>query len=143
MGKDRPNNCQVKRRCPKLPCVLCAVILFLQNQNSIFKKTILNSSPSFPNIPFLPLPLQTASKFFNLTTFRTNPLKFSSLFTNMGQQGADFHSGTTNVHLHFSSSIFLIHFCTRQGGGTTQLTQFDQSCSNASTPLDSEHSILN
>lgn len=101
-----------------LHSVLSPVILILQTQNSIFKKNISNKSHIFPNIALFSFPLHTASTFISLTTFLPYHFKLTSLLTNNGQTGADFHSGTFTFLLSIISNYFVIDL----DGGTTQLT---------------------
>lgn len=103
-------------------------------ENNILKAINLNACSFFPNIPFCPLPLCVKFKPVKISFAMMKGFRYLSLNI-IGQNGADFHSGTIRVHFTFSFRTSLIVSQTKFGRGTNQLFSEDQSNLKAFIPL--------
>jgi hypothetical protein len=99
--------------------------------------------PSIQYFPaFWPLPLLTKILPWKHLCAIMHFLKWPSFLTTIGQNGADVHSGTINVSLHFSCSNLFITCGIKRGRGTNQLLVHYHVNLNASIPAVPGHQNL-
>jgi hypothetical protein len=98
--------------------------------------TAIKPNPKFlpSKMPFFPRPRFVSFPGEKIKCSKTLPFVTPLSGKRIGQNGADFHIGTTSVHVHLSENILSKQLTTNLGGGTSQKFSLTHLCSNALMP---------